>query len=94
MSSSFFFFPSINGERVSSVETAFSSEEAVASRSVAWLLATERSAWATGGPGGRAKLFLRKVSELWLCDFRPFHWAPNVFGPLEMMANKSMPHAL
>lgn len=51
-------------ERVSSVETAFSSEEAVASRSVAWLLATERSAWATeGGQEAEQSCFFEKSAN-------------------------------
>lgn len=32
-----------------------------------------------GRPGGRVGLVLRKFSKLWLCDFRPFHWALDAF---------------
>lgn len=44
---------------MSRVETAFSSEEAVGSRSVAWLLVTQWSAWATeeGQEAERSRFF-------------------------------------
>lgn len=72
-SSFFFFFSSINGDGVFVCRNRWCPLCSVTSgRSMVRV-------GHGGRPGGRVGLVLRKFSKLWLCDFRPFHWALDAF---------------